>query len=190
MYPDGAGGGNLRVLSAHLRRSKGVESRATVSGSSMQRRGLAAFAGAIGIGGIAAVFGSSAEYPWSRPGASAVTILDDPGWPPDFPLTTAHLKRLDESADTNFYSQPRFLHHVDEHAQKALQQYYMKMLPQGGSVLDLMSSWTSHLAPGAGAQREDGFFSRLAILGMNEAELKANPSRRPGMSCEGGGGTG
>ena len=39
-----------------------------------------------------------------------------------------------------------------------------------------MSSWTSHLAAGAGARREDGYFARVAVLGMNRAELQANPA--------------
>jgi len=39
-----------------------------------------------------------------------------------------------------------------------------------------MSSWTSHLAAGAGAHREDGYFARVAVLGMNRAELQANPA--------------
>jgi len=107
---------------------------------------------------------------------SASTILLDPQWPAEFPITAEHLKRLDETADADFYSQPRITHHIDEQARSVLQAHYRAVLPKGGAVLDLMSSWTSHLAEGAGARREDGHFARLAALGMNEAELRANPA--------------
>ena len=118
----------------------------------------------------------NAEQPWTRAGASASTILVDPEWPAHFPLTAEHLRRIDESRDTQFYAQPRIgVHHIDEQAQKALQAYYRRMLPKGGAVLDLMSSWTSHLAEGAGANREDGHFARLSITGISEPELRANP---------------
>ena len=43
------------------------------------------------------------------------------------------------------------------------------MLPAGGRVLDLMSSWISHLPDGYSG-------SRVAGLGMNAAELERNPA--------------
>jgi len=139
------------------------------------RRAATAVAGVLGgLIGVTAHRMNSAEYPWSRPGAPAATILDAPEWPAEFPLSAEHLKRIDESPDSDFYREPRFLHHIDGQAQRRLQQYYRETLPKGGAVLDLMSSWVSHLAEGAGAKREDGHFARLSILGMNEAELKAN----------------
>jgi len=44
---------------------------------------------------------------------------------------------------------------------------YRTCLPAGGDVLDLMSSWVSHLPPEVG-------YARVAGLGMNAAELAAN----------------
>ena len=69
-----------------------------------------------GLVGVAAHRATSTEYPWSRPGATASTILEDPQWPADFPITSEHLKRLDETVDTSFYAQPRMVHHIDGRA--------------------------------------------------------------------------
>ena len=109
-------------------------------------------------------------------GESAKDILKAPRWPSSFPLGPQHLARLDESADTKFYAQPRFVHHIDEHAIATLQKYYRGVLPRGGAVLDLMSSWTSHLAPDAGQDKADGWFKRVSAVGMVDAELQRNPA--------------
>ena len=142
----------------------------------MRRLG-AALAGAFGgLVDITAARMATAEYPWSRPGATATTILVNPQWPDEFPFSAEHLKRIDETPDTQFYQHPRIgVHHIDESAQQALQAYYKQALPKGGAILDVMSSWTSHLADGAGARREDQHFARLSITGINEPELRANP---------------
>ena len=86
-----------------------------------------------GLVGVAAHRATSTEYPWSRPGATASTILEDPQWPADFPITSEHLKRLDETVDTSFYAQPRMVHHIDDEARRALQAHYRAMLPRGGN---------------------------------------------------------
>ena len=52
---------------------------------------------------------------------------------------------MDESADMLFYSTPRFVTHIDDGAIAAVTQYYRKTLPAGADVLDLCSSWVSHL---------------------------------------------
>ena len=58
----------------------------------------------VGVGGLGGLVGVAAhrvantEYPWSRPGATAQSILQDPQWPADFPITSEHLKRLDETS--------------------------------------------------------------------------------------------
>jgi SAM-dependent methyltransferase len=104
-------------------------------------------------------------------------ILRHVEWPDTFPLSRErHLKRIDESPDTNFYAQPRLVHHIDDYARQTLGAYYATVLPKGGHVLDLMSSWTSHLADGTGRDKSDGHFARVAGLGMHEAELVANPA--------------
>ncbi len=78
------------------------------------------------------------------------------------------LKRADESPDEEFYRSPRFVAHIDDRAIAAVTQLYREHFPEGGAVLDLMSSWISHLPP-------EIEYRRVAGLGMNEAELKNNP---------------
>ena len=76
--------------------------------------------------------------------------------------------REDEADDARFYSIPRFVVHIDAETILALTQAYREFLPTGGVVLDLMSSWVSHLP-------EERKFTRVAGLGMNEMELAKNP---------------
>jgi SAM-dependent methyltransferase len=77
-------------------------------------------------------------------------------------------RRQDESADERFYDFPRFVTHIDERAIEAVTELYREFFPKGGAILDLMSSWVSHLP-------EEISFSRVAGLGMNAEELNANP---------------
>ena len=56
-------------------------------------------------------------------------------------------RRFDEMPDALFYRQPRFVTHIDDAAIAAVTQIYREVLPPGGAVLDLMSSWVSHLPP-------------------------------------------
>jgi len=53
----------------------------------------------------------------------------------------------DRGADGLFYSYPRFVNHVDDSFIGQLTELYRKQIPAGGAVLDLMSSWVSHLPP-------------------------------------------
>jgi SAM-dependent methyltransferase len=76
--------------------------------------------------------------------------------------------RYDQTPDTWFYAQPRFVEHIDDGALAAVTQLYRELFPPGGHVLDLMSSWVSHLP-------EDVTFARVVGLGLNEEELAANP---------------
>jgi SAM-dependent methyltransferase len=76
--------------------------------------------------------------------------------------------RIDESPDELFYAVPRFVTHIDETAIAAVTQLYREYFPAGGAILDLMSSWISHL-PAEIAYR------RVVGLGMNRDELAANP---------------
>ena len=77
-------------------------------------------------------------------------------------------QRADESADALFYIEPRFVTHIDDATILALTDYYREFLPAGSDVLDLMSSWISHLPP-------EMEFNRISGLGMNEQELAGNP---------------
>ena len=72
--------------------------------------------------------------------------------------------RVDESPDPVFYGPPRLVTHIDDHAIAAVGEFYAR-IGTGERVLDLMSSWISHLPV---APRE------LTVLGMNRAELEAN----------------
>lgn len=83
------------------------------------------------------------------------------------PLRHEHFRRVDESDDALFYTEPRFVTHIDDGAIAVVRAFYAQLLPAGGAILDLMSSWASHLP-------EESRFQRVAGLGMNEAELAAN----------------
>ncbi|MCW6512694.1 class I SAM-dependent methyltransferase [Lichenifustis flavocetrariae] len=85
---------------------------------------------------------------------------------PDFP--TRAFAKADPSPDPLFYAAPRFVTHIDDRAIRAVTELYRRMLPVGGRVLDLMSSWISHLP-------EDVIYAEVMGLGLNEAELAANP---------------
>jgi len=73
--------------------------------------------------------------------------------------------RTDPTSDAGFYSWPRLVTHIDEGAIAAVGALY-DQLGLAGEVLDLMGSWVSHFRSPP---------SRLTVLGMNEAELAANP---------------
>lgn len=87
------------------------------------------------------------------------TARDD--WPPGF------FDRADPTDDAVFYRPPRFVTHIDDGAVAAVTALYDELGVPEGRVLDLMSSWVSHLSrkPAGG----------LTVLGMNVAELRANP---------------
>src|SRR3712207_128428 len=76
-------------------------------------------------------------------------------------------RRYDESPDEEFYRLPRFVTHIDDRAIAAVTQLYREFFPPGGEILDLMSSWISHLPP-------EVRYRRVIGLGMNEAELRRN----------------
>ena len=77
-------------------------------------------------------------------------------------------RRLDESDDAEFYLEPRLVTHIDDPTIAALTQFYRETLPAGGAILDLMSSWISHLP-------SEVAYGRVAGLGMNRIELEHNP---------------
>ena len=77
-------------------------------------------------------------------------------------------RREDEAPDEVFYRAPRLVTHIDAGAIAAVTQLYRENFPPGGAVLDLMSSWISHLP-------REAAYGRVAGLGMNAEELAANP---------------
>jgi hypothetical protein len=76
--------------------------------------------------------------------------------------------KIDTEEDEVFYEPPRLVYHIDENAVAALTQFYRTVLPSGGVLLDLMSSWVSHLPP-------EIDFAEVIAHGMNAEELAANP---------------
>ena len=84
---------------------------------------------------------------------------------PDVPLRA--FTKADPSPDGLFYAQPRFVTHIDDRAIRAVTQIYRDVLPANGRILDLMSSWVSHLP-------EDVPYAEVVGHGMSEAELSAN----------------
>ena len=100
------------------------------------------------------------------------------------PFKPTFFEREDDSPDALFYAQARLLVHIDDGAIEAARRLYAELLPERGAVLDLMSSWKSHMP-------EELSWKRLCGLGMNEEELRANEqlteylmhdlNRRPAM---------
>jgi hypothetical protein len=85
---------------------------------------------------------------------------------PEFP--PGAFDRIDEGDDGAFYVPPRLVTHIDDGAIAALTECYRALLPARGVVLDLMSSWVSHLPP-------ELELAACVGHGMNETELAANP---------------
>eukprot|EP00933_Yihiella_yeosuensis_P024856 TRINITY_DN19272_c4_g1_i1.p1 TRINITY_DN19272_c4_g1~~TRINITY_DN19272_c4_g1_i1.p1 ORF type:complete len:294 (-),score=36.86 TRINITY_DN19272_c4_g1_i1:66-875(-) len=94
-------------------------------------------------------------------------LLKGVAWPEHFPLTEHELRRQDESEDGKFYSQPRFVTHIDDRAIDAIKKYYASSFRPGAAVLDICSSWISHFP-------EDFAPNRAVGLGLNAEELAAN----------------
>jgi SAM-dependent methyltransferase len=84
------------------------------------------------------------------------------------PLPERLFERQDDSDDAEFYAHPRFTTHIDDATIDALTAYYREALAPADRVLDLMSSWISHLP-------EEVAYRHVTGLGMNDAELVANP---------------
>ena len=83
--------------------------------------------------------------------------------PPDFS------RRMDESDDELFYEFPRLVLHIDDHAIADVSTIYGALLPRNSEILDLMSSWRSHLPSALELKRVVG-------LGLNRAEMAENPA--------------
>jgi SAM-dependent methyltransferase len=83
-------------------------------------------------------------------------------------LPARFFERSDPSDDGDFYAAPRFVAHIDDATIAAVTDAYRSLVPAGSRVLDLMSSWISHLPA-------DVAYARVAGHGMNAAELERNP---------------
>lgn len=90
---------------------------------------------------------------------------------PDAAFPPGFFDRDDPDADAQFYAPSRLVTHLDDEAVAAVGDLYAELgvdgsAPQPRRVLDLMSSWVSHLRTAP---------AELVVLGMNAAELAANP---------------
>ena len=83
-------------------------------------------------------------------------------------LQTTQRNKLDESDDALFYDSPRFVTHVDEGFIQQLTDLYRQRLMPNSRILDLMSSWVSHLP-------EEMAFEQVEGHGLNAEELARNP---------------
>jgi SAM-dependent methyltransferase len=77
--------------------------------------------------------------------------------------------RLDPRPDAQFYQAPRLVQHLDAEARSCVREIYRSCLHPRMRVLDLMSSWVSHLP-------EDIADLDVTGLGLNREELDRNPS--------------
>ena len=84
-------------------------------------------------------------------------------------LPVQFFRRIDEADDELFYEFPRKVVHIDDGAIETVGQLYGECLPEGGEILDLMSSWRSHLP-------RNRAFKRVIGLGLNRAEMEDNPA--------------
>ena len=87
---------------------------------------------------------------------------------PESPFGPEHFRRDDERPDAVFYAEPRLVVHIDQFAIEAIREYLLGVLPSGGVILDLMSSWRSHLPEGQPRGKVVG-------LGLNAVEMRENP---------------
>jgi len=75
--------------------------------------------------------------------------------------------RRDVAPDSIFYEHPRLVQHIDDTAVGVVRDLYGRLLKSGMRVLDLMSSWQSHVP-------SDIRLSELIGLGLNREELEKN----------------
>ncbi len=85
------------------------------------------------------------------------------GWPQ---LGPEGFRRVDESDDEVFYDFPRLTVHIDDPAIAAVREIYGR-LPSRAAILDLMSSWRSHIPENLQPERVVG-------LGLSPPEMEDN----------------
>ena len=76
-------------------------------------------------------------------------------------------QKLDESNDEEFYSDPKFVYHLDANFREYLTGVYENEIKEFSTVLDLMSSWDSYLPEGKKYKSVIGH-------GLNKQELEKN----------------
>ena len=82
-------------------------------------------------------------------------------------LNNYQRKKLDESNDEEFYSDPKFVYHLDENFRQYLTSVYENEILDNSIVLDLMSSWDSYLP-------KEKNYKKVIGHGLNKQELDKN----------------
>ena len=82
-------------------------------------------------------------------------------------LTNYQRKKLDESNDEIFYSDPKFVYHLDANFRNYLSSVYKDEINDNSTVLDLMSSWDSYLP-------QEKKYKQVIGHGLNKKELEKN----------------
>ena len=82
-------------------------------------------------------------------------------------LNNYQRKKLDESNDEEFYSDPKFVYHLDLNFRQYLLDVYNKEISDYSTVLDLMSSWDSYLP-------KEKKYKKVIGHGLNKQELEKN----------------
>lgn len=103
----------------------------------------------------------------SSPPRFTIKALQRSLYPSTIAYTPQDFRRQDESLDTEWYSQPRFVQHIDDGAISALKDYYTTIIRPNHTVLDICSSWVSHLHPNLKP-------TSMVGIGMNISELQQN----------------
>jgi len=76
-------------------------------------------------------------------------------------------KKLDENNDEEFYSEPKFVYHLDLNFREYLSNVYKNEIKDSSTVLDLMSSWDSYLP-------KEKKYKKVIGHGLNKKELEKN----------------
>ena len=84
-------------------------------------------------------------------------------------LSNYQRKKIDESNDEEFYSEPKFVYHLDSNFRNYLSSVYKNEIKDYSTVLDLMSSWGSYLPL-------EKTYKEVIGHGLNKDELKRNKS--------------
>ena len=82
-------------------------------------------------------------------------------------LNNYQRKKLDESNDEEFYSDPKFVYHLDSNFRQYLTNLYENEINNFSTVLDLMSSWDSYLP-------KEKKYKKVIGHGLNKQELEKN----------------
>ena len=82
-------------------------------------------------------------------------------------LNNYQRKKLDESNDEEFYSDPKFVYHLDANFRQYLSNVYKNEIEDYSTVLDLMSSWDSYLP-------KEKKYKKVIGHGLNKKELERN----------------